>query len=114
MKKILFVLLSVVLFTFAGCGGVQTISSGKADVAAISFVANKSNPITVMIDDAQYSIKTVNEKAYRRDRRLKKTDANTIQLTPGQHKVIVTDLTGTKVYEHIVFVSANEHKIVRL
>lgn len=114
MKKLVFALISVVLFALSGCGGVQTISSGRADVAAISFVADKAVDITVSVDQTAYQVKTVKEKTYRKDRQLKKTAQNTISLTPGQHKVVVTDKAGNKIYEHIVFVSANEHKVIRL
>ena len=114
MKKIILAIVGIAMLTLAGCGGVQTISGGKADKGEIHFIADKSFDISVHIDNSVYTVKTVKEKSYRRDRNLSKTAQNAISLTPGQHKVIVFDMNGNQIYEHLVFISANEHKVIRL
>ena len=114
MKKILIATFCAAMFLLTACGGVYSVSSGRADIAEISFVADKSYPITVTIDDEQFTMLTVKEKSYKRDRQFKKKAENTIQQKPGKHKVVVTVADGNVVYEQLIFVSANEHKIIRL
>ena len=112
MRKILIIaLLSVFM---ASCGvGSYSITTGLADKSEISFVADKKQNITVAIDGQQYEVKTVKLKDYRKDRSLKRTVENTIEITPGQHDVKVT-LDGSVIYTQKIFVSAGENKIVKL
>ena len=42
MKKVLIASICSLLFFLSSCGGVYTVSGGKADNAEISFVANNS------------------------------------------------------------------------
>lgn len=114
MKKILIAITAAVLLCLTSCGGVYSVSGGKADAAEISFVANNTTDIIVTIDQNDYQLQTVKEKVYRRDKNIKKTANNSITLSPGQHKVIVTNKQGMKIYEHTVFISANQHKVIRL
>lgn len=112
MRKILIIaLLSVFM---ASCGvGSYSITTGLADKSEISFVADKKQNITVAIDGQQYELKTVKLKDYRKDRSLKRTVENTIEITPGQHDVKVT-LDGNVIYTQKIFVSAGENKVVEL
>ena len=112
MRKILIIaLLSVFM---ASCGvGSYSITTGLADKSEISFVADKKQNITVAIDGQQYEVKTVKLKDYRKDRSLKRTVENTIEITPGQHDVKVT-LDGSVIYTQKIFVSAGENKVVEL
>ena len=112
MRKILIIaLLSVFM---ASCGvGSYTVTTGLADEASISFVANDNQEIVVTIDGQQYNVETVELKDYRKDRSLKRTVKNTIVITPGTHEVKVT-LNGKEVYTHKVFVSTGESKVIEL
>lgn len=115
MKKLIIIAsLGFVLLCLNSCGGVYSISSGKADVAEISFVDDNSYRISVVLDDDAYQVNTVKEKVYRRDKKIKKTAENTILVKPGKHKVVVKDVNGVKIYEYNIFISANEHKVIRL
>ena len=112
MRKILFAACAALLLT--GCGvGNYSVSSGKPDVAAISFVDADKYDIEVTIDDNTYTTQTVKEKAWKADRKIKETALNTIKITPGQHQVTVRT-NGQKVLVKQIFVSAGEHKIVEL
>ena len=112
MKKVLLIaLLSVFM---ASCGvGSYTVTTGLADEASISFVANDNQEIVVTIDGQQYNVETVELKDYRKDRSIKRTVENTIGVTPGTHEVKVT-LDGKEIYTHKVFVSTGESKIIKL
>ena len=112
MKKVLLIaLLSVFM---ASCGvGSYTVTTGLADEASISFVANDNQEIVVTIDGQQYNVETVELKDYRKDRSLKRTVKNTIVITPGTHEVKVT-LDDKEIYTHKVFVSTGESKIIKL
>ena len=113
MKKILFAIIS--LFLFCGCGvGTYSLSSGKADVAELSFIDATEYAIVVDIDETnKYEISTIKEKAYKSGRDIKNTALNTLKLTPGKHLVKVS-VAGKSVYSKQIFVSAGEHKIIEL
>ena len=112
MKKILLIaLLSVFM---ASCGvGSYTVITGLEDKSSISFVTDKKQEIVVTVDGQQYNVETVKLKDYRKDRSLKRTVENTIEITPGQHDVKVT-LDGNVIYTQKIFVSAGESKIIEL
>ena len=112
MKKIIIAAISALLLTSCGVGS-YSVSSGKADEAAISFTTAKATPITVTIDDATYDLSSVKDVAWKTDRKIKKTAKNTIYLTPGTHNVTVV-IAGNQVYSKKLFLSASEHKVVEL
>lgn len=112
MKKIIIALVSVLLFTSCGVGS-YSLSSGKADEGMLSFVSAGKTPISVTVDDATYDIFTVQTKAWKRDRKIKETSENTIFLSPGQHNVTV-NMNGTEVYNKLVFISVQEHRVIEL
>ncbi len=111
MKKIIYVL-AVVLLSSCGVGN-YTVSSGKADQGAISFTSAKSTDITVLVDDNSYSIKSVKDKTYKTDRKIKQTSANTIFMTPGTHTVKVK-MGDEEVFSKQLFISVAEHRIIEL
>ncbi|MBQ5856045.1 MAG: hypothetical protein IIW55_01905 [Bacteroidales bacterium] len=112
MKKILIIAFLCVFMASCGVGS-YTISTGLADESSVSFVSDKVQNITVTIDDRQYNVETVKLKDYRKDRSLKRTVENTIEIAPGKHDVKVT-LDGSVIYTHKIFVSAGESKIIEL
>lgn len=112
MKKI--IIISILACIITGCGvGTYSVTSGKADECAISFTATKSFPITVVIDDIEYNIQSVKDKAYKTDRKIKQTAKNTIHVSSGAHDVKVL-VQNEIIYSHKIFVSATEHKIIEL
>ena len=111
MKKIIFIL-TVVLLSSCGVGN-YTVSSGKADQGALSFTSAKATNITVLVDDNSYSIQSVKDKAYKTDRKIKQTSANTIYLTPGTHTVKVK-MGDEEIYSKQLFISTAEHRIIEL
>lgn len=112
MKKM--ILMAVSSLLLCSCGvGTYSLSSGKQDEGMISFVCVSKTPVIVTIDDNTYSLHTVKTKAWRRDRKIKKTAKNTIFLAPGQHDVVV--MSGREViFRKKLFISTREHKIVEL
>ena len=113
MKRL--VLLALVSLLFVGCGvGVYSVSSGKADVAMLSFAAPAKKAIVVEVDGKQYQIETVKTKAYKADRKIKKTARNTLRLQTGQHGVSVMDKDGNLLFEKKIILSASEHRIIEL
>ncbi len=113
MKRIIILLIAIAPIFFTGCGGVYSVSSGKADEAAICFVSNDEFDVTVSIDDTNYEITTIKQKPHRRNRDIKKTAYNHITLQPGRHKVIVTK-DNNEIYNKEVFISSTETKIIEL
>ena len=112
MKKFIFMIALSVFLT--GCGvGTYSVQSGVEDAAYITFTASEQQEIAVNIDGKTYNISTVKQKSYKKDRDIKQTSLNTIKLTPGQHSVSV-ELNGNEVYNHKVFLSTGETKIVEL
>jgi len=116
MKKIIIAAITVLLLSSCGVGS-YSVTSGKADVAAISFtstsIKSKTAPITVTVDGTAYEVSCVKDVAWKTDRNIKKTAKNTISLTPGTHKVTVI-LNGAEVYSQTVFLSTRDHKIIEL
>ncbi|MDY6437412.1 MAG: hypothetical protein SPK72_07565 [Bacteroidales bacterium] len=112
MKKLLAI--AILMLTMVGCGvGTYSNTSGRSEKASISFVAAREYPIIVSVDGTDYSVNTVKLKAYRRDKRIKETAANTIYLTPGKHEIVVTS-NGTEVKKDLIFLSNNESKVIEL
>ncbi len=112
MKKLFVALFGAVMMT--GCGvGSYSISSGKADEAMLSFVSPDKTQISVNVDGNNYDVYTVKTKAWRKDRKIKKTAQNTIVLAPGKHDIEVT-MDGNKVCTKKVFISTQEHKVIEL
>ena len=112
MKKFIFITALSVFLT--GCGvGSYSLQSGIEDAAFISFTDDDKQEIVVNVDGKTYNVNTVKYKAYKKDRNIKHTAMNTIKLSPGQHKVSVL-INGSEVYNHKVFLSASETKIIEL
>lgn len=112
MKKIL--LIALVTLFLSSCGvGSYSITTGLADEASISFVANEKQEIHVVVDDKHYDVETVKLKDYRKDRNIKRTVENTIILTPGTHNVKVL-LEGNEIFTQKIYVSAQESKVIEL
>lgn len=112
MKKIL--LIALVTLFLSSCGvGSYSITTGLADEASISFVANEKQEIQVVVDDKHYDVETVKLKDYRKDRNIKRTVENTIILTPGTHNVKVL-LEGNEIFAQKIYVSAQESKVIEL
>lgn len=110
-KLILFVIATLLI---SSCGvGVYSVSSGKADEAQLSFVAATKYTITVSVDNNTYTIETVSNKSWQKNRDIKRTALNTIDIPVGQHELVVTD-NGNVVVSKKIFVSAGEHKIIEL
>lgn len=113
MKK--YTILAIAALVFSSCGvGTYSLSSGKADKAEISFIAQNSCNITLKVDKTStYDISTVKEKAYKSGRNIKKTALNSVALPVGKHFVEVF-VESKLVYAKWVFISAGEHKIIEL
>lgn len=112
MKKMIFMAVCSLLLCSCGVGS-YTVSSGKADEGMLSFVSAAKTHVTVKVDDNYCKVFTVKTKAWRKDRKIKKTAKNTIYLAPGRHEVVVLR-GGHEIYHKKLFVSAQEHKIVEL
>lgn len=111
IRLILIVAFSALL---SGCGvGVYSVQSGYSDVAHIVFTDDTKAEIVVNVDDRTYNVNTVKHKAYKSGRDIKRTAQNSVLLTPGQHNVSVY-LNGSEVYNHKVFLSAGETKVIEL
>lgn len=112
MKKFIAAISAALLL--AGCGvGNYSLSSGKADEGALSFVAPESSEIQVTVDGSVYKLSSVKESSYRTDRNIKQTAKNTIRLAPGTHNVEVSQ-NGRTILVKKLYISASEHKIVEL
>ncbi len=112
MKRIILLLITAIVVY--GCGvGTYTVSSGKEDVASLSFTATATTPLVVVVDDTEYSVNAVKQKAYKADRKIKATAYNTITITPGKHNVRVLS-NGQEVYNKTLFISTSEHRIIDL
>lgn len=114
--KHLSIIITVILLSglLSSCGvGSYTISSGKADVAGICFIAPKKYSISIEIDGKQYNMVTVKNKKYHKNRNIKKTALNTIKVSPGKHSVKVWH-NGDEIYSKLVFVSSSETKVIEL
>lgn len=112
MKRIYVVLL--IVFLMCSCGvGVHSMSSGVEQQSALTFIADTSQNITVIVDGQSYSLNTVKLKKYRKNRPIKKTAENTIFLTTGKHDVkVVKD--GKELFSKMVFLSDGETKAIEL
>ncbi|MCQ2332939.1 MAG: hypothetical protein MJZ95_07085 [Paludibacteraceae bacterium] len=112
MKKIIISLVSAIVLS--GCGvGSYSLSSGKSDIAEISFTASDKEPIVIVVDGTEYNAETVKAKGYKSGRNIKKTALNTINIEPGQHDVKVL-VSGNEVYNKKLFLSATEHRVIEL
>ena len=112
MKKLFLAAIMALIFTSCGVGS-YSVSSGVADQGAVSFVSKKSFPITVIIDGKEYNVMSVKDKAYKTDRKIKRTAKNTIKVSTGQHEIKVMAANDI-IYSKKIFVSTTEHKIIEL
>lgn len=112
MRRILPILISIVLLTSCGVGS-YTISSGRADGAGVFFTAAKAFPVEVCVDGSLYSVSTVKAKAYKNDRRIRKTSENMIMLPAGKHEVEVRR-DGNVLYSKVIFISSGENRVIEL
>ncbi|MBQ4376781.1 MAG: hypothetical protein II793_03700 [Bacteroidales bacterium] len=110
MKRILLILFAALMMV--ACGGTYSVTSGRDDAAQLSFTSESSYDVSVNIDGTTYEMETVKQKAYRQ-RNMKATAKNTITITTGQHKIVVTR-DGKTVYDKQVFVSTGQHKVIEL
>lgn len=109
-----FIYIAALSLLLTGCGvGNYSIQSGVEDAAYITFTDDVEQVIVVNIDNKTYTVNTVKQKAYKKDRNIKKTSENIIKLTPGQHSVSVK-LNDSEVYSHKVFLSTGETKVIEL
>lgn len=114
MKKILLIIVALVTISLSNCAvGSYSVVSGNADEAALCFTANKKCDIVVNIDGVTYEMETVKYKTYKAKRNIKKTANNQVLLTPGRHNVVVTK-DGVEIYNHEIFVSATDLKVIEL
>lgn len=113
MRKLLIIGLFSILLSDCGTG-VYSVSSGKSDEALLSFAAAEENYIIVTVDNGDpYSIMTVKEFAYKKRRDIKQTALNSITISPGTHALKV-EMGGKKVLDTTIFISASEHRIIKL
>lgn len=114
MKKILLIFVALVTMSLSSCGvGVYSVVSGNADEVSLCFTANEKYDIVVNVDDVVYEMETIKYKTYKAKRNIKKTANNQITLTPGRHKVVVTK-DGAEIFNHEIFVSATDIKVIEL
>ncbi len=113
MKRIIIILIAAMAICSCGVGS-YSVTSGKEDIASLSFTAASSEPVLVVVDgSSEFSLYTVKQKAYKADRKIKSTVQNTITLSPGQHDVTVY-VSGQQVYSKKLFLSASEHRVIDL
>lgn len=112
MKKLLLTIFAAITLILSNCG-TYTVTSGVADEAAVCFIATEQYEITVNIDGTTYEKLTVKDKEHRAHRNVKKITEQQIILTPGRHNVKVMK-EGVEIYNHEIFVSNSEVKIIRL
>lgn len=112
MKK-LFILL-VIAISFIRCGvGLYSHSSGRADQGEISFTATDKYKLEVSVDNKTYMVQSVKQKDWKKNRNIKKTALNTINVSTGQHSIVISR-NGNVIFTKKIFVSAGEHKIIEL
>lgn len=112
MKKILFAIIALMLLSSCGVGN-YSISSGKPDEGELSFTTARATHITVTVDDSIHHISSVADKAWKTDRKIRKTANNTLFLSPGTHDVKVS-VAGNEIFAKKLFISASEHKVIEL
>ena len=115
MKKLFFVAVSLLfVLAFTGCGvGHYSVSSGREDIAALSFESSSEIPIVVSVDGQSFETYTVKKIAHKTRRDIKKTAKYLIEITPGTHDVKVS-IKGSEVFSKKIFVSTGETKIIEL
>lgn len=102
------------IMVLASCGvGNYSISSGKADQAAIFVTDDSSYDVAITIDGTLYQTKTVKNKAIKKRRNIKQLTKYKIVTTPGRHTVSVT-ANGQEVYNKTVELSTSETRMIEL
>lgn len=110
MKRI--ILFSFIALLLSSCG-IYTHTSGIESKSALSFVDDKAYQIEVTIDGKTTTMTTVPERAWRKNRKIKRTAKNSVDLETGRHSLCVK-LNGVVLIEKELFLSAGEHKIIEL
>lgn len=116
-KSIIFSVL-VSLFLLSSCGvGTYSVSSGIDDKAAISVAATQKKVQAVVdVDGTKYNVEAVYHQDFKKMRDIKKTAANTIYVTPGQHQIKVYNAldTTTPVVSKTIILSSGDHRVIDL
>ena len=114
MIKSFIAICAIIIAFFTACStGSYTVSGGKDDKSAICIVADSSYLVELVVDGQKYSVETIREKTWRKDRSIKKTAKNHIVVTPGKHEVSVSR-NGNTLYSKTIFVSTTETKFIEL
>lgn len=110
----LFLAFVITVLSLSSCGvGSYSVSSGREDVAGLSFTDKTKHDIVVNVDGEDYHIQTVKTKAFKPGMNIKKTANNTIRIEPGQHNVVVK--SGEAIlFSKRIFVSTGENKVINL
>lgn len=117
MKKLIIFSAVISLFLFSSCGvGTYSISSGIDDKAAISVSATqKKKQVVLNVDGKNYNLEAIFHQDFKKMRDIKKTAANTIYVTPGQHQVIVYNINDTTpIISKTIILSVGDHRIIEL
>ncbi len=118
MKKSIVFSTFISLFILSSCGvGTYSVSSGVDDKAAISVSATqKKMQVVLDVDGKNYNLEAVYHQDFKKRRDIKKTAANIIYVTPGQHQIKVYNAqdTNTPVVSKTIILSVGDHRVIEL
>ncbi len=116
MKKLIALMaaMAALLLTAACSTGSHTVVSGREDAASLVVLSERVMNVTVEVDGAQYTVKSIATRRWKVNRNVRKTVENSVDLSTGRHKVRVSDASGRALYDKEIFVSAGETKEIQL
>lgn len=118
MKKSIIFSAFISLFLLSSCGvGTYSVSSGVDDKAAISVSATqKKMQVVLDVDGKNYNLEAVYHQDFKKMRDIKKTAANTIYVTPGQHQIKVYNVNDTHspIVSKTIILSVGDHRVIEL
>lgn len=118
MKKSIIFTAVISLFLLSSCGvGTYSVSSGVDDKAAISVSATQKKMHVVLdVDGKNYNLEAVYHQDFKKMRDIKKTAANTVYVTPGQHQIKVYNINNTTnpIVTKTIILSVGDHRVIEL
>lgn len=93
--------------------GSYTVASGVEDTAGIVVTSNSNRDIKIVVDGTSYDCRTVKDKGWKQDRKIRKTYKKALQVSTGQHDIEIID-NGVSVKKEKVILSSGEMRIINI
>ncbi len=114
MKRFLSIFAVTAAFFLTSCQiGSYSVASGVEDTAGIVVTSGSNRDIKIVVDGTSYDCRTVKDKGWKKDRKIRKTYKKALQVSSGQHEIEIID-NGVSVKKEKVILSSGEMRVINI